>query len=187
MRLLFIYGPPAVGKTTIGRLVSQKTGFSFFFNHATVPAARAVFPDHHNPKYKEAYSQLLKSFRLDGIAVAVKQDIDIVFTLAYSGSVDDAFVKEIVNIVKDRGGFVHFVQLHATNETLFSRVHTKERETLLKIADPTRLASLLEERDLRVSVPYKDVLHIDTEQMPVENAVEQIMQTFHLPSHTQLE
>ncbi|HJP80791.1 MAG TPA: shikimate kinase [Candidatus Saccharimonadales bacterium] len=187
MRLVFIYGPPAVGKTTIGRIVSQTTGFSFFFNHATVPAARAVFPDHHNPRFKDAYSQLLKSFRLSGIAAAARQDVDIIFTLAYSGSVDDAFIKEIVNVVKDRGGSVYFVQLHAADEILFSRVHTKEREALLKITDPTRLAALLKERDLRASVPYDDILHIDTEHVAAEEAAQQIIETFRLPQYRQRE
>jgi len=36
--LVFIVGPPAVGKMTVGRELSSLTGFPFFHNHLTIEA-----------------------------------------------------------------------------------------------------------------------------------------------------
>ncbi len=52
MKLIFIYGPPAVGKTTVGRELANITGYKFFYNHLTVPAAKAIFPDNHEPYHE---------------------------------------------------------------------------------------------------------------------------------------
>lgn len=166
MKLIFIYGPPASGKTTVGRAIARRTGFSFFFNHATVPAARAVFPHRHDPRYEIAYSDLLKELRYAGIKAAVQADIDIIFTLAYSGSVDNAFIASIVNVVEDHGGTVQFIQLDAPDNVLFERVGHPDRELLGKVTDAGRLQDLLKTRDLRASVPYENVLHINTGDMP---------------------
>ena len=43
MELLFIYGPAAVGKLTVGRELAKLTGFRHFHNHLTVDAVMAVF------------------------------------------------------------------------------------------------------------------------------------------------
>jgi replication-associated recombination protein RarA len=43
MKLLFLYGPPAVGKLTVAREVSALTGYRLFHNHLTVNLTLAVF------------------------------------------------------------------------------------------------------------------------------------------------
>lgn len=180
MKLIFIYGPPASGKTTVGREIAKRTGFSFFFNHATIPAARAVFPHRHDPRYEQAYSDLLKALRYDGIKAAAETDTDIIFTLAYSGAVDDEFVASLVTLVEGRGGQVHFIQLSAPDDTLFERVSRPDREALGKVTDPNHLRTLLNARDLRASVPYDTVLHIDTSVTPPVTAAARSIDHFSL-------
>ena len=180
MHLVFIYGPPAVGKTTIGREIARRTGYSFFFNHATVPAARAVFPHRHDPRYAEAYSDLLKALRYDGIKAAAETNTSIIFTLAYSGRVDDDFVTSIVDIVKRHGGTTDFIQLYAPDDTLYERVGRSDRALLEKVTDPEHLRELLRSRDLRARVPYDAVLHIDTTTISPATAAQKSINYFKL-------
>jgi hypothetical protein len=49
MRLVFLYGPPGVGKLTVGRELAALTGFKLFHNHLGVNAVRAVFPPGTEP------------------------------------------------------------------------------------------------------------------------------------------
>lgn len=180
MNLVFIYGPPASGKTTIGRILAHKTKYDFFYNHATTSAARAIFPDRHNPLYAEKYSDLLKELRLAGITAAVNANLSIIFTLAYSGDVDNNFVAKITRNVTKGGGKTHFVQLHAPDTTLSQRVNDPTRRRLGKVINPTHLATLLASRDLRAHVPYDDILHIDTSTCTPEQSAQTIIDQFHL-------
>jgi len=41
MRLLVIFGPPSVGKMTVGREVAARSGFRLFHNHAILGSADA--------------------------------------------------------------------------------------------------------------------------------------------------
>lgn len=44
MDFIFIFGPQAVGKMTVGQELSQKTGFPLFYNHLSIDLARALYP-----------------------------------------------------------------------------------------------------------------------------------------------
>jgi len=41
MQLVIIFGPPAVGKMTVGRALAERTGFKLFHNHMTSKLALA--------------------------------------------------------------------------------------------------------------------------------------------------
>ena len=43
MRLVFIYGPPAVGKLTVAGELGRLTGLVVFDNHLSIDCARPVF------------------------------------------------------------------------------------------------------------------------------------------------
>ena len=182
MNLLFIYGPPAVGKTTVGRELADLTGYKLFHNHLTVPAAKALFPDSHGPHYDKRYTNLLHKLRLDALSVAAEAGLDVIFTLAYSGAVDDSFVEQIVHCYTSKGGDVHFVELHAPQETLLRRVNRPSRIVLGmgKMTDPNHLQQVLDGRDMSASVKYPDIVKIDTSQTEPQTAAQHIIEHFNL-------
>jgi hypothetical protein len=49
MRVFYLYGPPGVGKLTVGTSLAALTGFRLFHNHLTVNLATAVFPRETEP------------------------------------------------------------------------------------------------------------------------------------------
>jgi len=65
MRLVYLYGPPGVGKLTVARELVALTGFKLFHNHLTVDLVRSLFPFDSEP-----YSRLMRQFRRDMFAEA---------------------------------------------------------------------------------------------------------------------
>jgi len=162
--LVVLYGPPAAGKTTIGRDLAAFTGYRFFFNHLTVPAAKAIFPGAHQPHPDERYTQLLHTLRLDCLNVAAEAGFDTIFTIAYSGARDDVFMQEIADTFLSRGGQVQFVELHAPANVLLNRVANRDRVELKlhKVTNPAHLQEILDGRDMFESVKFDNILRIDT-------------------------
>lgn len=177
MNLVFLYGPPAVGKTTVGGELAKQTGYRFFYNHLTVPAAKAIFPDARGPLYDTRYTQLLNRLRLDGLQAAADAGLSTIFTLAYSGEVDNKFVSRIADTFTLKGGNVYFVELHAPADTLLQRVSNPQRAALGlgKMTDPAHLQEVLAGRDMYASVPYPDILKIDTGDVTASDAVQHII------------
>src|SRR5882724_3643718 len=127
MKLIFIYGPPASGKYTIGRHLSERTDYKFFHNHVTVNVVRVLFADAHGNSDRTA---LLDDLRDDVIETAARVGLNLIFTLAYERGTSDPFVERVVQTVTRHGGEVHFVQLHPPVETLFERIENPSRFAL---------------------------------------------------------
>src|SRR5687767_13107756 len=79
MKLLIIFGPPAVGKATVGREVADRTGFRLFHNHVTLDAVQTVF-DFGTPEHL----LLVSEFRLRVIEEAARADVDVIFTFVWA-------------------------------------------------------------------------------------------------------
>ncbi len=102
--------------------------------------------------------------------------------MAYSGAVDDSFVKQVSELFTSKGGLVVFVQLQASDETLLQRVTSQSRVDLRqgKMTDPEHLRQMLKTRDMHTSVQYPDVLKIVTENYTPIDAARLIVHTFRL-------
>lgn len=179
MNLIFLYGPPAVGKYTVGAELAELTGYALFHNHLTVPLVNAIFSEE-----SPARSKLLKSLRLTAIAASAEAGINMIFTLAYSGGAEDnEFVQNIARIVNATpNGRVMFVQLYAPPETLLSRVGSESRRLLgmNKLTDARLYRRRLAKRDLRVSVPYSGVLLIDNTKLSPRDVARMVVRHFSL-------
>ncbi len=177
MRLVFIYGPPAVGKLTVATELARQTGYHLFHNHLTVLPVAALFPERGPQR-----THLLKHIRLELLTAAARADRNVIFTMAYSGTMDNPFVAAIVQVVKSYGGQVDFVQLAASVETLMERVENESRQRLGKIASRTDLRRFFAEpgRDSFTSVSYPHVLHCNTEHIKPEATARYIKEELRL-------
>ena len=81
LRLVYLYGPPGVGKLTVARELVALTGFKLFHNHLTVNLVKSVFPFNSEP-----YIRLMRQFRRDMVAEAASSGIDLVLTGVYVGT-----------------------------------------------------------------------------------------------------
>ena len=146
--LVYLYGPPAVGKLTVATELQRRTSFRLFHNHLTVDAVRAVFEFGSDP-----FSDVVHRTRLDVFETAARNGIDVIFTNNSIWAVPDgrstfaAFAAEARARVDAAGGRVVFVQLSAPPEVLVARVGAPSRRQHGKLLEPARLRQILQLHD----------------------------------------
>jgi len=169
--LVYLYGPPAVGKLTIATELHAQTGWRLFHNHLTVDAIRAVFDFASVP-----FTEVIHRLRLDVFETAARSGVDVIFTNNSVWGVPNgralfvSFAEEARRRVENAGGRVAFVQLTAPHEALEERVGSDSRRERGKLVRRDRLGELL--ADLDPAPLHADDLVIDTSMLqPSEAAV----------------
>ena len=78
MKLIYIYGPPGVGKLTVATEVARRTGYKLFHNHLSIAVIEPVFEFG-----TETFWRLVHRIREDVIESAAQDGVDIVYTSVY--------------------------------------------------------------------------------------------------------
>jgi hypothetical protein len=180
MRLVFVYGPPAVGKLTISLELAALTGFKVLHNHLTVNPIVAVFERNSPP-----YSRLLREFRVRMLEEAAIAGIDLIATWAYPRD-GEAAAQAYFEAVESRGGRVHLVRLVCDRAVLLARVGDDSRRAMDKLTDPARLDLLLDERFEPRQLPFGESLVIDTTNLSPHEAAARIAAHHDLPTGNRL-
>lgn len=171
--LVYLYGPPAVGKLTIAEELQRLTSFRLFHNHLTVNAVRQVF-EFGSP----AFAGLLRRIRLDVFATAMRAGTSVIFTnnSAWGGEDGNArfrnFALEAARVVDEAGGTALFTHLTAPLEVLEARLASHSRREHGKLVDVRRLRELVAHLDGSPLDP--DHLSVDTSRSSVEQAAQLI-------------
>ena len=137
MRLIFLYGPPASGKLTIGRMVAHQTGLALFHNHLIVDAVAAVFPFGSTD-----FVQLRERFWLDTIRAAALARRSLIFTFAPEPTVTSAFPDRLCRAVNDAGGQVLWVALDVSEADQEMRLVAEDRGRFGKLRSLDLLCEL---------------------------------------------
>ena len=138
MDFIVIFGPPAVGKMTVGHALSQRTGMPLFHNHLTIDLVLRFFP-YGTP----AFERLVGSFRTQIFDEVVESQLPgLIFTYVWAldQPEDKAFIDQAVQIMTRHGGRVCFVELAAAQAVRVERNTT-----------PFRLANKAPKRNLEHS------------------------------------
>ena len=175
MKLVFLYGPPAVGKLTVARELAEQTGFKLFDNHVSINAVLPYFAFGTPP-----FSRIVGTLRKMVIEEAAKADLDLIFTVVYSSPGDNMEVADLTAVVELNGGEVCFVRLHCAEDELKNRIYSETRAARHKVASLDVLEDLLERYDLFAEVPGRASLSVDTTLSP-EHVAERIIEHYHLP------
>jgi hypothetical protein len=134
MTLVIIFGPPAVGKMTVGLELGKLTGFRLFHNHMTIDPVIRLFP-YGSPAYLRLVfgirRMIFEEFAASGAP-------GLIFTTAWAldDADDRAFIDGTVEIFASSGGQTCFVELEATLA-----------ERLRRNATPLRMAEKWPQRD----------------------------------------
>lgn len=124
MHLVVLFGPPAVGKMTIGRHLVERSAFRLFHNHALIEPLLEVF-DYGTPPF----TRLLREFRREVVDAAAASGTDLVLTYVWGLDLPED-VEELTEQFApyvDRGATVSFVELVADLETRLRRNRTEHR------------------------------------------------------------
>jgi shikimate kinase len=176
MRLIFLYGPPAAGKLTIGRELATLTGFPLFHNHLTVNLAKEVFTFGSEP-----FQRLVDDLRLRVFVGAAENDVPgLIFTYVYGADRDDGFVRQTIAEMKTAGATVNFVQVVSPPDELLNRVENESRRAHHKLASRAQLAELLESRDWLSPIPFAESFPVDTTKLTPAEAAQTIVARFQL-------
>ena len=150
--LVFIYGPPAVGKMTVGMELAKQTGLKLFHNHQTIDLLTPFF------KFgTPAYLRCINIFRFTIFREVARSPLPgLIFTLVRvygkGPGNDDAWVNRASQTFLRQGGRVIHVELFAT-----------QKERLKRNRTPLRLREKPSKRNLRRS--DKNLLALD-QQFP---------------------
>ena len=130
LRVVFIHGPVAAGKHTIGSLLSVRTGLPLFHNHLCVDLARTLFEFG-----SEGFTQLRAEIWRAAFAAAATADTSFIFTFNPEASVDPKLIDQLVGIIETPGGEICFVELKASRETILRRLGNDSRAKFGKLVD----------------------------------------------------
>jgi hypothetical protein len=169
-RLIFLYGPPAVGKLTVARAIAERRDFRVLHNHTTFDPVAEVLPIGTS-----TFWAALDNVRLDLVTAAAQEGIDLVYTFVFAPG-DEPHVDEVANAYESVGGSVVFVQLLAPVEELRLRVSSESRRAHTKIMDAAVLDQVLGDHDVFAAIPGKDSLTLDLSAMSAEDAAMQIIE-----------
>jgi hypothetical protein len=146
MHFVLVFGPPAVGKMTVGHEIARRTGYKLLHNHMTVEPVLDIFAFGSPP-----FGRLVSEFRRRIIEEALAADLPgLVFTLVWGLELpeDAALVSSYVDLVEGAGGRVSFVELAADLDERLDRNRTE-----------FRLAEKRSKRDLEFS--HGNVLELE--------------------------
>jgi len=177
MKLIFLYGPPAVGKLTVAKELAKATGFKLFHNHLTHDISRSIFT-YGDPRLFALTDRL----RLEVFETAASQPdiVGMIFTLVYT-PVDAPLVSKVVEIVKKHTGEVLFVKLTCDHTELLKRVGDESRKVHKKLTDPDELKKSLEKWDFATPVEHTPNITIDTTHTDPADVAQKIMSEYNLP------
>ncbi|HEX9995793.1 MAG TPA: AAA family ATPase [Abditibacterium sp.] len=191
--LIFILGPQAVGKMTVGQELSRVTGYKFMHNHQTIEMLLSIF-DYGTPSFK----RLLLEFRRSIFEEVAANETIMGFIFSYAWDFDAVLDRMDIECYSEpflrRGGRVLFVELAATLETRLERNRGELRqqhkpskrdadfaETLLLAGENYRCNS-------NGDFPYPERhLQIRNDGFSPQDVTAQIVAHFELPTTTNAE
>jgi hypothetical protein len=185
--LLYLVGPPAVGKMTVGHEIAARTGLRLFHNHHSIDLALRFF-DYGTP----AFGRLVGEFRrriFEEVAASDLPGLIFTYVWAFDDPRDAESVEGYADVFRRRGGRVMFAELEASQAERLRRNATEFRlaeKPSKRDLDASRRALL--EADARWQLGSRgahdgrpDWLRLDTTELPAADVAGRIIDHFGLP------
>lgn len=186
MKFVIIFGPPAVGKMTVGYELAELTGFRLFHNHMTIDLALNFF-DFGEPQFRRLVGEFRRLI-FEEVAASDLPGLIFTYVWALDHLSDKAFIDDSCDLFRERGGQVYFVELEAEqperlrrNESEFrlARKPSKRQvgESRRRLLEDDRRYKLNSEGDFFYQENYTK---IDNTHLPASEAARKIMDVFGL-------
>ena len=165
MKLVFLHGPPAVGKLTVARELARLTGFRLFHNHLTVDLVSSLCPFG-----SEAFILLREQIWLSAFGEAARQKVSLIFTFNPERTVRERFIQDAIEVVEAAGGKLIFVELTCAEEELERRIEDASRKEFGKLASVAQYRSLKDANAFNFPKLPKGISVDTTAQLPADSA-----------------
>jgi hypothetical protein len=186
--LIFIVGPPAVGKMAVGLELARRTGLRLFHNHHTIDLALRFF-DFGTPPFQRLVGEFRRRI-LEEVAQSELPGLIFTYVWAFDDPRDAATVADYAAIFESRGGRVYYVELETTQEERLRRNATELRlaEKPFK-RDLEKSRARLLDLDARYQLNSRDrfagradYLHVDNTELSPAQVADRVVQAFTLPT-----
>lgn len=171
MYVVFIYGPAASGKYTIGSIVSKRMNIPLYHNHLAVDLASSLF-DFGTP----GFAQLREEVWLASFAAATKADQSFIFTFCPEATVDPQLINRLEQFVQDAGGRIYFIELCCSESETLNRLDSTSRAQFGKLQDRALYQQIKNDGGFDFPALGKRAFTIDTETATPEDAAQAIEQ-----------
>lgn len=122
MKLLLLFGDAAVGKMTVGQELCKITGFRLFHNHMTIEPVLEIFGEFNGLVIRKFREIVFEEF-----AKSDKYGLIFTFMWAFDCKEDWEYTQKIVDMFKQYGSEVYYVELFAPQEVRLKRNATENR------------------------------------------------------------
>lgn len=173
MKLIFIYGAPAVGKLTVANELAAQTKFKVFHNHLSIDAIEPIFLFG-----TKSFWKLIDLIRSETIVEAARVGQNLIHTFCYAKGSDDEYVAKITKMVEENGGEICFVLLTCERSGLEKRVLEESRRKFGKANNLEILNEILDKYDLFSPVPERKSLSIDNTNLSAPETARRIVEHF---------
>jgi hypothetical protein len=140
-KLVYILGPAAVGKMTVGQRLAELTGFKLLYNHMVVDLVTAFFPFGSPP-----FHALARPMTLQLIEACAANDVSLIIThgLVFSAPGSHRLLEEWSAPYRRSGGEIFYAELTARLDVRIERNATENRARHKKVdwATPERLREM---------------------------------------------
>lgn len=124
--LIFVVGPPAVGKMTVGREICAQTGYRLFHNHMSIELCLEFF-EFGSAGMREL-SETIRTTVFKTVAESDLPGLVFTFVWAFDLEPDRRFVERVARDWKERtGGGFYVLELHSSLERRLERNRHPDR------------------------------------------------------------
>ena len=188
MKIIFLIGPHAVGKMTVGQALEKLTGFPLFHNHTTIELVHP-FVSYGTPAGRKLVNQVRELF-FKAFAESDGTGYILTFVWAFSEPGEREYIESVTRLFEEAGAELCWVELEAGIETRLERNRTENR----LLHKPSKRDLAFSERNVAAShekyrlnslpgeMPEENYLRIDNTDLSAEEVAQMIFDRFVAPA-----
>ena len=142
MNLIIVFGPPAVGKMTVGQELARLTGYKLFHNHITLDMVTPLFP-FGTPECRQLGTRTCERSIIAHAAQSSLPGLIFTYNWALDFDPDREFIDELRELVAANGGNTYYVELEADFDERLRRNRTPQRQQCKNYGDVDALETTL--------------------------------------------
>lgn len=160
MKFVLVFGPPAVGKMTVGIELCRRLDWKLYHNHLSIEVLIKFF-EFGSPSYNRL-TTLYRTSLFEEVARSDIQGFIFTYVWALNEPDDTEDVRKVIKIFKDQGAEISVVELVADQPTRLERNRDERR----LVAKPSKRDVSLTEKRLKLN-DQRFTLSTDDKGLPI--------------------